>query len=571
VRFRPSVGSGALLVALIVVGAAAADVQPISPGFPELTDPNPVAPNIEVRTRAHRLRQLRDRIEAGAPELLGEYRSLYDGSAERGRNLLEVVRLMGEGSAAGVDALAPFAFGHLYYHHARMEALSAAGDEREATEEAARVEVILELILSQGDGSRLRPYVVLDLHEPLALIALGGFGVRGGMLHFREADAVLLMTVAEDGGQTRELSFLIPRIVPALRRMDPPASVLAFYETMWETGYRPAVNAIALASWLELPATNIDPEIVRRMQAFAAEDDVYAIEWLGHHFAELAELDSGPRARRFRAQATDAWIRAIELGSTGAAGALARHYYMGHVPGMDDDTVMALLSAGVHAGAPQSMFTMGLVLSGQLGRAEVDLDAAAELFMATGSMDGVVEYSRIRLPLDGSAHLDPDSVERLRWAAGHGHPVAALHLGQLYLRGCYVERDRERAREVLARSVAAKSMPQAAVDAAWILATYPDDDVRDGFGAVWIMRRVIDISTAALMRVDWRRVYAIALAEDGLVRDAVRELEDLVHVARGDAALQAQLQADIARIEAGDLIRIDASPRCEPQLARVRS
>ncbi len=138
--------------------------------------------------------------------------------------------------------------------------------------------------------------------------------------------------------------------------------------------------------------------------------------------------------------------------------------------------------------------------------------------------------------------LEDDTATGLEWlnkAAEQGHAGANLRLGGLYQLGRYVESDHARA--VVHYAAAANGGDLVARNNwAWLLATSPDDAVRDGAKAVSLSRPI------AVLYDHWTYLdtLAAAYAEVGAFANAVRTARRAIAIAEGDAPAETMLQLE---------------------------
>jgi len=143
----------------------------------------------------------------------------------------------------------------------------------------------------------------------------------------------------------------------------------------------------------------------------------------------------------------------------------------------------------------------------------------------------------------------PRAIELLAAAAAQQHAGASRRLGDLYRTGERVPRDPARAAAYYRDAVAAGSS-EARWRLAWLLATTPDETLRDGAAAVTLIRPL------ALLYPDWRHLdtLAAAYAAAGRWPEAVATQERALDAARhaggsADAALGAATDALLEPLE----------------------
>lgn len=130
-------------------------------------------------------------------------------------------------------------------------------------------------------------------------------------------------------------------------------------------------------------------------------------------------------------------------------------------------------------------------------------DAAAQLLLAEKFLAG--------------AGTDRDLAQALQWlekSAAQGNAPAQDALASFYYRGVGVPRDWQRAHDLLAQAVGHSYLP-AINNFAWLLATCPDDALRDGPRAVALLAPAVDRSVQMLDTM------AAAYAEAGRYDEAV--------------------------------------------------
>ena len=236
------------------------------------------------------------------------------------------------------------------------------------------------------------------------------------------------------------------------------------------------------------------------------------------------------------------------------------------------------------AGAPDALAYLGFMAEEGEG-GEADPEAARDYFQRAADAGSAVAQAKtghMYLTGDGVEADPPRALKLFRQAAEQGHPTGYMGLAYLYDSGTAVEQDpaqalswyekaadagvpeaqlrlaylgiqqgdlpgQQQAGQWLSRA-AAQDNVQALNDYAWLLATSPFAEVRNGQQAV----------TLALQAVDRRRTpayldtLAAAYAETGKFDRAVEvQQEALAMVKEGEAALAAELKSHLAAFEAG--------------------
>jgi TPR repeat protein len=199
-----------------------------------------------------------------------------------------------------------------------------------------------------------------------------------------------------------------------------------------------------------------------------------------------------------------------------------------------------------------------------LGTLHLDLDRpapdreAARRWLGRAAEAGLAE-ARYRLALVLMGQQPPRVVELLAQAAGQGHAEANRLLGDFYHRGHTVPVSHPRAARYYQSAVEAGST-EARNALAWLLATTPDDTLRDGERAVGLIRPI------ALHTGQWQHLDTLAAAwaaaGDFETASAVAEVAIDAHRFSDSAGVESEraaLTARLQRYRAG-LAYIDSEP-----------
>lgn len=146
----------------------------------------------------------------------------------------------------------------------------------------------------------------------------------------------------------------------------------------------------------------------------------------------------------------------------------------------------------------------------------------------------------------------PRAIELLAEAAGQDHPRANYLLGEYYHLGTNVPKNLDRAIGYYERAMSGGSLT-ARNNLAWLFATHPDDELRNGERAVSLIKPI------ALLYGNWQHLdtLAAAYAENGDFADAVKvqqeAIEKITHDTSEDdsATLASQMRSRLELFEAG--------------------
>ena len=159
------------------------------------------------------------------------------------------------------------------------------------------------------------------------------------------------------------------------------------------------------------------------------------------------------------------------------------------------------------------------------------------------------QYSLARLYLSGRGlKMDPQrGMEWLQKAAEQNHGEAQNQLGLLYLSGVGVTRDCQRAGEWFSRvSETSEAWRQARSNLAWVLATCPQADSRDGERAIQIVQQLLGERHDNPSLLD---TLAAALAETGQFEQAIATQQRAIALLESQPAAAQQHQRFSARLQ----------------------
>ncbi len=196
------------------------------------------------------------------------------------------------------------------------------------------------------------------------------------------------------------------------------------------------------------------------------------------------------------------------------------------------DALKEWLLAQATRGDPYAQLYLGRAFD-DLGGTSANASRAAEWY-ARAAAAGIAE-ARYRLAVQNIEANPPRAIELLAAAAGQGHAQANAALADCYLTGEIVPRNVARAIAYLENATNAGNVA-ARTTLARVLATTPEDDLRDGPRAVALIRPL------ALYTEHWWQLdtLAAALAETGAYEDAVSALQ--LALARADQISPVEVQ-----------------------------
>jgi TPR repeat protein len=253
-------------------------------------------------------------------------------------------------------------------------------------------------------------------------------------------------------------------------------------------------------------------------------------------------------------QAVDWFERAHEAGALDALAFVGFMIEGGELGEPDPVRGRERFAAAAEAGSALGQAKLAhMYLDGEGGPA--DVTEALRLFRASAAQGHPAGLMGLGYLYEAGVGVPADPEEALRWytrAAEAGMVDAQLHLAYTALRRDEPEERREAA-DWFARA-AMQGNPQAMNDYAWLLATSPDAELRDGPRALTLARRAVALERSP-SHLD---TLAAAYAELGRFTQAVATQRDaLAAVAALDprpanaAALEQELSAHLEAFEAG--------------------
>jgi len=363
-------------------------------------------------------------------------------------------------------------------------------------------------------------------------------------------DQGMYVSASKDYNRALEFNPANPVVLSVVAQMhleglgverDPLLGV-AFLEQAAQADHPPASLRLGVA-YLRGMGVEQDVEAARKWLTDAADAGLApAMVYLGQSYrAPFADPADPERAAE--------WFRKAE--DAGAPDALAHLGFMaeeGEGGEADPEAARDYFQRAADAGSAVAQAKTGhMYLTGD--GVEADPPRALKLFRQAAEQGHPTGYMGLAYLYDSGTAVEQDPAQALSWyekAADAGVPEAQLRLAYLGIQQGDLP-GQQQAGQWLSRA-AAQDNVQALNDYAWLLATSPFAEVRNGQQAV----------TLALQAVDRRRTpayldtLAAAYAETGKFDRAVEvQQEALAMVKEGEAALAAELKSHLDAFEAG--------------------
>lgn len=417
--------------------------------------------------------------------------------------------------------------------------LAQAGDPR------ADVERAVELI-GQGQHELARTYL-----EPALIDYRLNAGERSrayyvrGYSYFEQG---LYVSAYKDYNRALEFHPGNPVVLSAVAQMylegkgvepDPLLGV-AFLEQAAQAGHAPALLGLGVA-YLRGVGVEQDMKTAREWLQRAAEAGLdTAMLYLGQSYRPpFAEPGDPEAARRWFDEAREA----------GAADALAHLGFLaaeGAEP--DPDAARRYFEQGAEAGSALAQAKLGhMYLTGD--GVPQDGNRALALLHQAAEQRHPSAYMGLAYAYENGTGVSADAEQARNWyerAARAGVPEAQLRVAHLAMRERNLEAQRQ-AGQWLAQA-AAQNNVQALNDYAWLLATSPFDEVRNGQQALTLALQAVERDR----NPSYLDTLAAAYAETGKFDRAVAvQREALAMVKAGEQRLEQELRSHLETFEAG--------------------
>ncbi|MDZ7668598.1 MAG: hypothetical protein U5Q16_03960 [Gammaproteobacteria bacterium] len=317
----------------------------------------------------------------------------------------------------------------------------------------------------------------------------------------------------------------------------------AFFEQAARTGHPPALLNLGIA-YLRGRGVEQDVDSARRLLAEAADAG------LGTAMIHLAQSYRAPLADPPQpAQARDWYRKAADAGVTDAYAYLGFMAEAGEGGEADAEAAREYFQQAAAGGSAVAQAKLGhMHLTGE--GAAADPDRARLLFEQAADQGHPTAYMGLAYLYETGTAVQADRDQALHWygkAADAGLVDAQIRMAYTALRAGDLEAQQQ-AGKWLARA-AAQNSPQALNDYAWLLATSPFEQVRNGQQAVTLALQAVSRNRSP----GYLDTLAAAYAETGKFDRAVAtQREALTLVPEDEGALAAELQSHLDAFESGD-------------------
>lgn len=322
-----------------------------------------------------------------------------------------------------------------------------------------------------------------------------------------------------------------------------PRLAAAFFEQAAQTGHPPALLNMGIA-YLRGRGVEQNLNSARGLLADAADAG------LGPAMIHLAQSYRAPLADPPQpAQARDWYRKAADAGVTDAYAYLGFMAEAGEGGEADAEAAREYFQQAAAGGSAVAQAKLGhMHLTGQ--GAPADAERARALFEQAAEQGHPTAYMGLAYLYETGTAVQADGGRALNWyekAADAGVLDAQIRMAYSALRAGDLEAQQQ-AGKWLARA-AAQNSPRALNDYAWLLATSPFEQVRNGQQAVTLALQAVSRNRSP----GYLDTLAAAYAETGKFDRAVAtQREALTLVPEDQAALAAELETHLEAFEAGD-------------------
>ncbi len=478
---------------------------------------------------------------------VARFRKLYRRAPERLEDLVESLQTKDLGQQKNLSESVGLLHGHW----------TTAGQLDEQS--AQLVEVIVEAIARTGRGSAREPFEILSPFEIKPFLEAGEFREIGRVISGLDKERIdWTITVRDpDSDQSRFMHFAMRTYAS----LDPRHAFSALLQAGDEAAQLGSIE-IRMRS---RPAATLPKKRVQYLESIS-DTNVVATVLLAQYFADSAKysIDSPNRPL----MATNLLLEAIERGSISAPSVLAEQFYEGALQGIDETSVIELLEFQARPGDPWTGYVLGLIKAGRLGNRTPDVAAAQRaLKTSIGYNDYArAEHLRLELPVTRNTRTvenQEEKIKSLEALGSAGVTNAAPHLATMHLTGCYVQANPAAAKPLLSSVQLMSTLREDVVEAVWLLATYPDDAVRDGYEAARLMEGVTESTNLALSKPRWWLVRAAEEAEAGNFLSAENHICEGLRIVGEDRSTKDQLLSARISFKSGEPLRSAPLIQCD--------
>ena len=318
------------------------------------------------------------------------------------------------------------------------------------------------------------------------------------------------------------------------------------YQLFTRAAHAGLVDAQFHVGYAELEGRGTDKDLDSArgwLMGAAEEGHIPAMTFLARSFR--ADVTATPEPE----QARTWYEKAHAAGAVDALVALAFMYQNGELGEPDVERAAELFSQAAEAGSGPGQVSLGhLYLTGE--SRPRDYGKALHLFQQAAAQQVPASYLALGHLYEAGLGVKLDLAAAEDWyrrAADADFLPAQLRLVQLLLNRDEADALAE-AMSWLARAANEHDSPQANNDYAWMLATHPQTDLRDGELAVTLARRAVEKQPTAA----YLDTLAAAYAEVGRFAEAVTTQQAALElVEETEDALRAELNSHLVAYEAG--------------------